>query len=105
MYVYNIQVSGNIGTVWREICQMEETLKELCNLCNSMNGLQKEIDVMEASLEQLDECLEYSVEHCWEAHGLLAMNVCLYDWEKAGRMAAFSLCKKIFTKLLTMILS
>jgi|GEM_PF-1792316 hypothetical protein len=58
---------------------MEETLKELCNLCNSMNGLQKEIDVMEASLEQLDECLEYSVEHCWEAHGLLAMNVCLYD--------------------------
>ncbi|SFT53052.1 hypothetical protein SAMN02910356_00931 [Selenomonas sp. GACV-9] len=57
---------------------MEKTLIELCSLCNSMNGLQREIESMEECLERLDERLEYSMEHRLHGAGLFSISMGVY---------------------------
>ena len=53
---------------------MEKSLKELCYLCNSMNGLQQEINEMEDCLLHWDKKLKDSLEHMMQTHCM--MNVC-----------------------------
>lgn len=47
---------------------MEKSLKELCHLCNSMNGLQQEINEMEDCLLHWDKKLKDSLEHMMQTH-------------------------------------
>ena len=53
---------------------MEKSLAELCHLCNSMTGLQQEIQEMEDCLIHWDEKLTESAERIMQTH--CVMNIC-----------------------------
>lgn len=58
---------------------MDELLKEILFLCNNMDGLQREIEIMRDCLDYWDGQLEHSLENVLQGHGLLDIKLSRWD--------------------------